>query len=1201
MMKKVRNSFVLFAFLMNSICASAQTTYYGFDISTPADNQPNQFTVDIAFADQGRSPIAAYESTTGEINVLRGKSQIWSPVGTLPVGAVANYVGLEVCGNPANSEIFLLTVTDAGVMEMHRFDGTSWATFSLVSGLNTNTSKFYGIAVSPSGQAHVVYAKTNGDVVVEKFTGSTFTQVGNVLATNLNCSAFDLAFNASGNPIVSAVDLSAGDPLFFEFSGVSVWNSAVLPGANIVGPNTSIHLLSDGNPVFYCVENDGGLNLNAYKFNGSTWVNFESSNPIRTGLGSANFDADKHPTLDRIYFILASSPLFQSIFAESTSSDFVDITGSYIVNNSLFLATSAAGYPFFGAIGGSGQTRVSAYCDLRPSVGIPMDVEVCVGASANFTANALGNSPLTYEWFENDILMPGQTGTSLTIPVASIDRYYYVEVTDGCALGSVSAPANLRVDNGPIIQVPPPKDKDMCIGDSDNLSAVVSSVVAPISYQWKKDGVNFLNGTPNLNFGTVSAFSAGDYTLTVSNACGSNTSAITKVRVFAPATVTAGADQVECGADLPFQVTGNSTNGSVVWSTLGDGQFVDPTLILPQYIPGPGDIGAGSVILNVGTTNIGNCVASFDSKTITLVLAPDPFIATINPSACETFAFNIALASSVTNASSFTWTASGAGSFTPSNTSANPTYSITATDRSNGSVVFTLSALGAAPCPAITDQTTLTIEKVPSISFPNPDSTLCGEQITLSNVVAQNLIGYGWETDGTGSFIPSSGVANPIYLISPDDVIAGGVQITLSSLNNLECPSTSATFNLTVSNSGLPTLDVGADQLFSSNTLNLNPTVTNIGTVNWVSTGEGSFSDPNATLTVYTNSQADIEAGFAELLCKVRGTGTCADVVLVDTLIGRYSLTGSTLSGNASAEAFARVKLYKELNGFYSLIQETTADGAGDYAFNDLPDGRYIIGSFNSSLKAYYYGDTYDWLASTDIDVLGADILNLNISAASDLRANLPSDSISKYFNGPDIITGIVNLVLPGNLRTANGGGTEKPIQDATVYLLNESGNTRLDVTTTDANGVYSFTGLNGQTYNIAVSYPSTTYETTAPAAVATDGKAGTVNVVNAAMIKSGTISSILSPNKIVTTTYLLYPNPAKEQVHIQSSQLSATIKQAILYDMSGSVLADDLQIKYVNNEELQVSFNKFPKGNYIIKLIDDEHNQTISLPLVIE
>ncbi|MFM9006633.1 MAG: immunoglobulin domain-containing protein, partial [Flavobacteriales bacterium] len=185
------------------------------------------------------------------------------------------------------------------------------------------------------------------------------------------------------------------------------------------------------------------------------------------------------------------------------------------------------------AAGANGIMRVSwSVSCIAPAISVqPLaTTDLCAGASLNLSVTASG-TPLNYQWKKNGNNLSGQTASSLQIAAVSAGDAGSYTVTISNACGTItSSPAVVTVNNAPVITTQPAQAGAVCTGGTLNLS--VSSSGTSLSYAWFKNGVSISAATAStLSLSNVTSADAGNYTVTVSNACGSTTSSPASVNI----------------------------------------------------------------------------------------------------------------------------------------------------------------------------------------------------------------------------------------------------------------------------------------------------------------------------------------------------------------------------------------------------------------------------------------------------------------------------------------------------------------------------------------------------------------------------------------------------------------------------------------------------------------------------------------------
>ena len=211
-------------------------------------------------------------------------------------------------------------------------------------------------------------------------------------------------------------------------------------------------------------------------------------------------------------------------------------------------ASSAGTYSV--VVANAGGTYASAPAVLSVTAGVsapsisagPVSRSVETGSPVTFSVTASGSSPLSYQWRRNGIGISGATGSLLVLgSVASASAGNYDVVVSNAAGSASSAVAVLTVVAAalPVITAQP-ASQAVPAGGSATLS-VTATGSAPLAYQWRRDGETIAGATgPSFLLSSVSAASAGSYSVLVSNSAGSISSRPAVVSVV-PATGRTGA------------------------------------------------------------------------------------------------------------------------------------------------------------------------------------------------------------------------------------------------------------------------------------------------------------------------------------------------------------------------------------------------------------------------------------------------------------------------------------------------------------------------------------------------------------------------------------------------------------------------------------------------------------------------------------
>ncbi len=181
---------------------------------------------------------------------------------------------------------------------------------------------------------------------------------------------------------------------------------------------------------------------------------------------------------------------------------------------------------------------------LTPTLGAPVIVSQPVtniqtsGQMASFWVVANGTAPFSYQWQRNGVNILDATNNWYTTPLLTLaDSGANFRAIVGNSFGSVtSSPALLTVNAasaGPAIQAQP-ANQTVQAGQPVQFS-VTATGTPPLSYQWRKNGVN-ITGATAASYTIPAAIlpdSGASFTVRISNGSGATTSAAATLTVLA--------------------------------------------------------------------------------------------------------------------------------------------------------------------------------------------------------------------------------------------------------------------------------------------------------------------------------------------------------------------------------------------------------------------------------------------------------------------------------------------------------------------------------------------------------------------------------------------------------------------------------------------------------------------------------------------
>lgn len=685
-----------------------------------------------------------------------------------------------------------------------------------------------------------------------------------------------------------------------------------------------------------------------------------------------------------------------------------------------------------------------------PTVGAGSDEDFCIGdvidLSASTTvpnatnyANLLWSSSGLGSFDDPTSLTPIYTPHPLDIIIGTVTLTLQANGNGTCS--PVTDDMIITITPAPTITAG--NDESICEGVAFDMSAisVLPSGTNYSSLLWSTSGDGSFNDvsllTPIYTPGTTD-ITNGTVTLTIqangNGACLPITDDMTLTITPAP-TSAAGSDEIICFLDVMDLSTSGTAPGatnfsSLLWSTSGDGTFSDNTILAPIYTPGGTDISNGTVILTLQANGNGSCLPVTDDMILTI--SPDPTVgAGTDEDVCAVDAFDLstsATAPVAANYSSLLWSTSGDGSFN-STSLLTPIYTSGPNDITNGSVTLTLQAIAFGSCTSVIDDMILTIIPAPTAGAGSDEAICVGDvmDLSISSTIpsATNFISLIWSTNGDGVFNDGT-LLTPIYTPGPTDISSGTVKLILQANGNGPCNPVTDTMDLAIA--PLPIVSAGGDEnvcegdAFDLSTSGTVPSAANFSSLQWTTSGDGTFDDNTSLTPIYTSGSSDISNGTVTLTLQANGNGGCPpssdDMVLIINPIpfvtidpagpfcenqGSVTLVGTPSGGTWSGAGIVDVNAgtfdpsvasvgTNTITYIYSDINGCTNSTTADVEVNTIPLLLTITGNTTPVCQgtevyavSFNAGSTYAWttpLNATITAPIDSNVVEINFAFA---------------------------------------------------------------------------------------------------------------------------------------------------------------------------------------------------------------------------
>jgi len=210
------------------------------------------------------------------------------------------------------------------------------------------------------------------------------------------------------------------------------------------------------------------------------------------------------------------------------------------------------------------------------------------------------------------------------------------------------------------------------------------------------------------------------------------------------------------------------------------------------------------------------------------------------------------------------------------------------------------------------------------------DGTVCFNQTYQLTGTAQNYSALNWTTSGNGTFSSTSSLS-PVYTPGTQDPSLGQITISLEAVPLSPC-NPSSTDNLTLTVFPIALINAGADkQVCGNEPIFLDATTANYATIQWTTSGTGTFTQPNLPQTFYQPGNNDVSAGTVTLTLCATTVQPC--VANVCDAIGVTFFPGPIATAPASRVICENQTA--NLSGFASNYSSTLWTTSGDGTFNN--------------------------------------------------------------------------------------------------------------------------------------------------------------------------------------------------------------------------------------------------------------------------
>lgn len=483
--------------------------------------------------------------------------------------------------------------------------------------------------------------------------------------------------------------------------------------------------------------------------------------------------------------------------------------------------------------------------------------------------------------------------------------------------------------------------------------------------------------------------------------------------------------------------------------------------------------------------------------------------------------------------------------------------------------------------------------------YAGEDNSLCAENVFFtSDATAIDYESIQWITEGDGSFADAS-MLHTYYIPGSLDLEAGFVNISLKLVTS----SGIGLFDgLRLTLLDYPTLLAGNDTTITEESIYSTETsvALDYAGLHWVTSGDGTFEDPDSLITNYVPGPEDKEIGWVILTINLNSAcGELVDHIKLNIIPG-YDISGTITQEKLPVSGAIILAHSKDIAGARA-ITTTSSDLQGHFSLKDIPEGDYYLyavpdpGIYDTHIPTYYaercnWQDAYLMPLTTDVYDVDIDLNSV------DLVLHEGEGSISGVFNydgEPQSDYSIYNHSWFGNGATGFIWNPMElfPAANHVVLLMNPDLTKILGWVLTELDGTFTFTNLPYGSYKLWGEKAGFTNKISSLIYLTPEHKQETD--IELMVIQGTKMIEANIPETELVESALVFPNPAVTQFYINSNDFGESeFVDFRIIDVKGIVQISGKAQRISPESFGPVNISNLTEGIYFCIINTDNGNQ---------